>query len=235
MVREIEDLGFDELWLTDSSLHARNPYIYLALASRASSRLRLGTAVTNPVTRHPAVTAVAIATLDEISAGRAVLGIGVGDRPLKALGVKPASVDTLCGSVEMIRHLLAGERVTERAGPYRLHDAHFRVRSRPDIPVFISASGERTLEMAGRVADGVILLVGLFREAVEWAGSCIQRGADSAGRPRPHMVVFAYGAISNDEEQAMEAARSIAAWFPQTAPRICELAGLDPGLVEAVR
>ena len=87
----------------------------------------------------------------------------------------------------------------------------------------------------GRVADGVILLVGLFREAVEWAGSCIQRGADSAGRPRPHMAVFAYGAISNDEEQAMEAARSIAAWFPQTAPRICELAGLDPGLVEAVR
>jgi 5,10-methylenetetrahydromethanopterin reductase len=69
-VAEIESLGFGYLWLTDSSLHARNCYSYLTLAAARSSRLRLGTAVTNPVTRHPAITAAAAATVDEIARWR---------------------------------------------------------------------------------------------------------------------------------------------------------------------
>src|ERR1700749_4114824 len=85
-VGQIDRLGYDALWLTDSSLHSRNCWAYLTLAARTSARLRLGTAVTNPVTRHPAVTAVAAATVDEVSAGRTILGIGAGDRPLLALG-----------------------------------------------------------------------------------------------------------------------------------------------------
>ena len=99
MVAEIESLGFDHLWLTDSSLHARNPYAYLTLAATRSSRLTLGTAVTNPLTRHPAITAAAAATVDEISGGRMIVGIGAGDRPLLALGMKPASVDSLRASI----------------------------------------------------------------------------------------------------------------------------------------
>jgi len=70
MVGQIESLGFDHLWVTDSSLHARNCYSYLTLAVVNSSRLPLGTAVTNPVTQHPAITAAAAATVDELSAGR---------------------------------------------------------------------------------------------------------------------------------------------------------------------
>ena len=80
----------------------------------------------------------------------------------------------------------------------------------------------------------MILLVGLFPEALDWAIAQVARGAQAAGRPRPHVAVFAYGAIDEDEEAALENARSIAAWFPQTAPHICDLAGLatrdrDPG------
>ena len=69
MVTEIETLGYDNLWLTDSSLHSRNCWAYLTLAARQTSRMMIGTAVTNPVTRHPAVTAVAAATLADISGG----------------------------------------------------------------------------------------------------------------------------------------------------------------------
>src|SRR5439155_18085701 len=72
MVERIEGLGFDNLWLTDSSLHARNAYAYLTLAATRSSTLQLGTAVTNPLTRHPAITATAAATVDEISDGRMI-------------------------------------------------------------------------------------------------------------------------------------------------------------------
>jgi 5,10-methylenetetrahydromethanopterin reductase len=235
MVREIESLKAGYLWITDSSLHARNSYVYLTLAAAHSSGLRLGTAVTNPVTRHPAVTAVAAATLDEVSAGRAILGIGSGDRPLLALGRKPCSPADLADAIEAIRGLWSGEEVTAIAPGFTLDHARMRFPARPGLPIFVSASGPRTLELAGGLADGVILLVGLFPDAVTWALEHVDRGARAAGRPRPHTALFAYGAISDDGPAALAAGRSIAAWFPQTAPHLCRLAGLDEGSVRAVR
>lgn len=235
MVEEIESLGFRQLWLTDSSLHARNCYAYLTLASAVSSRLLLGTAVTNPATRHPAITAAAAATVDEISGGRLTLGIGAGDRPLLALGLRPSPLATVEAAVGAIRLLWRGEEVDLSARDFSMNSAHLRFKARPDIPVFLSASGPKTLELAGRIGDGVILLVGLFPEALDWAIAQIASGAAAAGRPRPHVAVFAYGAIDEDEETALENARSIAAWFPQTAPHICGLAGLSPEIVTRVR
>jgi len=235
MVAEIDALGFEQLWVTDSSLHARNSYAYLTLAATRSARLALGTAVTNPLTRHPAITAAAAATVDEISGGRMILGIGAGDRPLLALGMKPASVDSLRASIVSIRALWSGGHVDAEDAAFSLRDAHLRFPTRSDIPIFISASGPRTLELAGEIADGVILLVGLFPEALAWALEHVDRGASKAGRDRPHIAVFAYGAIDEDEDRALESARSIAAWFPQTAPVICELAGLPASLIAEVR
>ena len=235
MVGRIDALGFDQLWLTDSSLHARNSYAYLTLAARTSERLQLGTAVTNPLTRHPAITAAAAATVDEISGGRMILGIGAGDRPLLALGLKPSPLASLRASIVAIRELWSGDHVSIDDRAFSLHDAHLRFPARADIPVYISASGPRTLELAGEIADGVVLLVGLFPEALAWALEHVDRGAEKAGRPRPHVAVFAYGAIDDDEAAALASARSIAAWFPQTAPVICELAGVPASLVEGVR
>jgi 5,10-methylenetetrahydromethanopterin reductase len=233
MVEEIESLGLRHLWLTDSSLHARNCYSYLTLAATRSSRLLLGTAVTNPATRHPAITAAAAATVDEVSGGRMILGIGAGDRPLLALGFQPSPLATLEAAISGIRRLWQGEEVDLQSPGFTMSGAHLRFPARAGIPVFVSASGPRTLELAGRVADGVILLVGLFPEALDWAVSQVERGAEAAGRPRPHIAVFAYGAIDEDEHAALESARSIAAWFGQTAPRICDLAGLPRDLVGA--
>jgi 5,10-methylenetetrahydromethanopterin reductase len=235
MVERIEAVGFDDLWLTDSSLHARNSYAYLTLAATRSRTLRLGTAVTNPLTRHPAITAVAAATVDEISQGRMVLGIGAGDRPLLALGMRPAPLGTMRDAICAIRKLWAGEAVSVQDAAFTLHDAHIRFGSRSDIPIYIAASGPRMLELAGEIADGVIVLVGLFSQGLKWAIERIDDGAAAGGRPRPHVAVFAYGAIDEDEDRALDAARTIAAWFPQTAPVVCELWGLDPELVAAVR
>jgi 5,10-methylenetetrahydromethanopterin reductase len=108
MVTEIDRLGYRYLWLTDSSLHARNCYCYLTLAAARSGRLLLGTAVTNPVTRHPAITAAAAATVDEISGGRMLLGIGAGDRPLLALGLRPSPLADLEAAITGIRRLWRG-------------------------------------------------------------------------------------------------------------------------------
>jgi len=236
-VVDIDRLGYDTLWLTDSSLHSRNCWSYLTLAARASTRLRLGTAVTNPVTRHPAVTAAAAATVAEISGGRVTLGIGAGDRPLLSLGQRPARLADLEAAIRAIRALWAGDHITEHAGNFALEDAHYRFAPVPGIPIWVSATGPRTLELAGRVADGVILLAGLHPDGIRFALEHIDRGAEQAGRgARPEVTVFAYGAIDDeDETAAFAAARSIAAWFPQTSPVYCELAGLPGKLVDQVR
>jgi 5,10-methylenetetrahydromethanopterin reductase len=118
---------------------------------------------------------------------------------------------------------------------FTFDEAHMRVPARLDIPIFLSASGPKMLELAGEVADGVIVLVGLFADGLAWAIEQVERGATVGGRPRPHVAVFAYGAIDEDEDAALESARTIAAWFPQTAPKVCELWGLGPELVAAVR
>jgi 5,10-methylenetetrahydromethanopterin reductase len=236
MVERIEGHGFDELWLTDSSLHSRYSYMYLTIAALRTRRMTLGTAVTNPVTRHPALGAVASATLNEISGGRAVYGIGAGDRPLHALGLAPARLALLEDSIVAARRLWTGESVTWEARGFSLDDAHMRFDVPCEIPVYISASGPKTLELAGRIADGVVLLAGLHPDGLRYALEHIDRGVEAAGRSeRPKISVFAYGAIDDDREAALEAARTIAAWFPQTAPVYCELAGLPRDLVERVR
>ena len=156
--------GVSNLWLTDSSLHARNSYAYLTLAA-TSPRLLLGTAVTNPLTRHPAITAVAAATVDEISGGRMILGIGAGDRPLLALGMRPRA--RLRARLDRRDPFaVVGRRRDRRGCGLRAADAHLRFGARSDIPIYISASGPKTLELAGEIADGVILLIGLFPEAL---------------------------------------------------------------------
>ncbi|MFC5747495.1 LLM class flavin-dependent oxidoreductase [Actinomadura rugatobispora] len=236
MVQHIERAGMKNLWLTDSSLHSRYAYAYLTLAAVNTATLRLGTAVTNPVTRHPALGAVGVSTIDEISGGRAIYGIGAGDRPLEALGLRPARLALLEDAIVAARRLWSGEHITMRARGFELDDAHLRFASRPDIPVYVSASGPKTLELAGRIADGVILLAGLHPDGIEYALRHIDRGVDQGGRSaRPEITVFAYGAIDEDEDAALEAGRTIAAWFPMTAPMYCEIAGLSAELVARVR
>ncbi len=193
--------------------------------------------MTNPLTRHPAVTAVAAATVAEISGGRVTLGIGAGDRPLLSLGSRPARLADLEKAIEVIRALWAGQHVSAEATSFALDDAHYRFAPAPDIPIWVSATGPKALELAGRVADGVILLAGLHPDGIRFALDHIDRGAEQAGRDaRPEVTVFAYGAIDDDDEKAaFAAARTIAAWFPQTSPVYCEIAGLPAELVQQVR
>lgn len=238
MAAEIEALGYSHLWITDSSLHAHDVYPFLTLAALSTSRLKLGTAVTNPLSRHPAITANAIATVAAIAEGRVILGLGAGDRPLLALGLRPASLELVARTVEICRALLAGETAEGEAGHLQLRGAHMRMRCPSPPPIWLAASGPRMLRLAGEVADGAIVLAGLFPEAISFALDSIRAGLAKAPSPRREahgLTVFMYGAIDEDEAVAVEKARSIAAWFPQTAPHYSQLAGMDADLVERIR
>src|SRR5437016_10636998 len=146
-----EDLGFDHAWIWDSHVLWEEVYPIFALQAAATSRIRLGPCVTNPATRDPTVTARALATLNEISGGRMVMGIGRGDSARRVLGQKPVSVEQLEADCRLIRDLAAGREVSYDGVKIRLKWAEH------ELPIWIAGYGPKALRAAGRVADGVII------------------------------------------------------------------------------
>src|SRR5499426_33685 len=111
-----DELGYWALWVLDSHLLFHEVYTLLGALAVSTTRIRLGTAVTNPLTRHPTVTAAAFATLAELSSGRASLGISVGDSALKSMNLEAAKMPALANTVALCRKLLAGEVVSFAEG-----------------------------------------------------------------------------------------------------------------------
>jgi 5,10-methylenetetrahydromethanopterin reductase len=177
IVQQAEEVGYSHVWFGDSQVIWREVYVNLGAAALATRRVMLGTGVTNPLTRHLSVTASALATLSELTEGRVVLGIGAGDSAVETVGQRPARLVSLEESIGALKRLLAGERVDLGTG-----EIHLDWIPQVSIPVFIGASGPRLLQLAGRVADGAIILVGTTPEYLQGAFACIQQGAEEAGR-----------------------------------------------------
>ena len=173
-----ERSGYDGITIVDSQNLAGDSYVYLALAAHATSRLKLGTGVTNPFTRHPAVTAMAIMSVQAESKGRAVLGIGRGDSALAHLGFAPAKVPFFEDYVRRLQGYLHGEEVPFAEGgnveELRLANkpASSRIRwarGMEKVPLDIAATGPRVIRMAAVNADQVTFAVGADRARLEWA------------------------------------------------------------------
>jgi 5,10-methylenetetrahydromethanopterin reductase len=190
-----EEIGFDTLWMLDSHLLFREVYTLFGAIGASTSRIRLGTAVTNPLTRHPTVTASAFATLAELTAGRATLGISVGDSALKAMNLDIAKMSTLEDTVRRCRALLAGEEVSFADGEHaKLHHTSWHV------PIYMAATGPKMLALAGEVADGCILMNGVAPELIQAAIHFLQEGERKAGRPAGTTKTVVWAACHPDPE-----------------------------------
>ncbi len=236
LVRLIDAAGFDELWVCDSSLHARDVYAYLSLVAATSPRLYFGPNCTHPSTRHPAVTVNAIATLHEISGGRARLAVGAGDRPVTELGHRPAPVATVREMIAVVRALTAGSDVS-REGPIPLRRAHLSVTLPSPLPIYVAGSGPRILALGGEVADGVLFFSGVHPPCVEWALARVTDGARRAGRDPAALDIACTvaGSLREDTATARRECVPMAAWFPQTAPAYTELAGVPADVAARIR
>src|SRR5262245_51073800 len=176
LCREAEDSGFDLLGVADSQSVFRELYVALTVAALNTSRVRLGPLVTNALTRHPVVTASAMASLDELAGGRALLGLGSGDSAIYTIGTPPATLRGLEDFMATFDRLTSGQAVHREGRKWQVH------RARRRIPVYLAAEGPRTLELAGRLADGVIVGLGLNPEVITLSLDAIERGARRAGR-----------------------------------------------------
>jgi len=199
-----ERVGYDDFWIADERFF-REVYAELTLVALRTSRMRLGPCVTDPYSRHPALTAMAIATLDEISGGRAVLGIGAGVSGFRELGIgreRPAVA--IREALQVIDRLLAGETVTFKGEQVALTDTRLDFSPlRRHVPTYVASQRPVGCAVAGRVADGAIMqgcvadpLVRFFVETV--AGAARGTGRD----PRAIDMVARINVCVSDDRRA---------------------------------
>jgi 5,10-methylenetetrahydromethanopterin reductase len=230
LAASIERLGCDWLWINEDRLQ-KDSFSVLAALANSTTSIRLGPGVTNPFTRHPALIASAVATLDELSGGRAVLGLGAGGTNHRMLGLeRRAPASALRDAVTVIRSLIAGDTVTVEGDTARVRDAELDFEPvRDRIPLYIGARGPKILELAGEVADGVI--VGNVATATGWryALERIGAGAKRAGREtgEVELIAWLYTSIDDDSEAARAAVRHMVATSLVTSRPILEQLGVQ--------
>src|SRR6266568_1560486 len=192
-----EAQGFEYAWLFDSHVLWQEVYPIFTLMAANTRTIKIGPCVTNPGTRDPTVTASALATLNAISGGRMVMGIGRGDSARRVLGQKPVTVEEMEADCRLIRDLAAGREVSYDGVKVRLKWAEH------ELPIWVAGYGPKALRAAGRVADGVIIQLA-DPAIIKWCLQFVREGAEEAGRSFDDIQIQAAAPafISDDLEAA---------------------------------
>lgn len=185
-IRLAEDNGYDVVGLGDSPIAYHDLYVSLAVTARETRNATIGPMVTAPFIRHPAVTAGAISSIDELSGGRAFLGIGSGGSVTKGIGRLAASQQEIRDYLVAVRSLLAGQPVMWDG------DEVQPIGVARKVPIYYSASGPRALALAGELADGAVLHVGSDLESVRGKVEAVRAGAEAAGRDPDKIDIWGY-------------------------------------------
>ncbi|WP_419946686.1 LLM class flavin-dependent oxidoreductase [Candidatus Poriferisodalis sp.] len=204
LARAIDDGGFEALWYIDFQLGMKDVYAAMNLAALNTENVLIGAGVTNLVTRHPTVTANATAALDELSAGRALLGLGAGWSAVLGAGGTPSRLGDLRSGIDDFRRLFSGEPCDLDGNQVRLATA------RRQIPVYLAVSQPAMLRLAGETCDGAVLMGAADPEFCAWQLDYIGQGLEAAGRDRSELTVdlFVTMSIGDDEAGALDDVRA---------------------------
>lgn len=186
-VKLAEDRGFSHAWLYDTQMLGSEVYAALTTCALKTSSIKLGPGVTNPSSRIAPLTACGMATINQLAPGRAILGIGTGNTTRRTMGMPAAKLSELREHVEVCKSLFRGE-ITD----YSEGDRHRKIKFlNPDlgfvnvadpIPTYVAASGPKSCQLAGEIADGVILFGAVHPGLLKFLLDNVRIGADRAGR-----------------------------------------------------
>jgi probable F420-dependent oxidoreductase len=208
LVELAEQHGFEYAWTYDSHILWQESYATMPLAAARTSKIKLGHFVTNPGIRDPTITASWYATMQDLSNGRMVMGIGRGDSSRRVVGLKPVRVAEFEARCAMIKDLMNGRKVGWNEKELELTWAR---KELPEIPMWIAGYGPKALAVAGRVGDGVIIQLA-DPVIIQWIMDTARKAAEEAGRDPSELkcIVGAPSHISDDIADAREQVR----WFP---------------------
>ena len=207
----LEEMGFDIALIPDSQALIREVYVTLTTCAVNTTKIRLGPGITNPFTRHPSVTASAIATLNDVSGGRALLGIGRGDSAVRKIGHEIVPLKSYRTYIETVRGLLAGEHVEYDGARFALEWLPRPVQK--PVPVDMAASGPKNLALAGELADRVSMWLPADAELIARGVQSVRAGAERIQRDPAKVQIGAYVPcyLSSDLRKAREVVRGAAA------------------------
>lgn len=214
MAVQAEGLGFSDVWIADERFY-REVYSLLSVIAMKTERIQLGPCVTDPFSRHPALTAMAITTLDDISRGRAILGLGAGISGFAEMEMpRPKPIRAIRESAELIRAMCSGEEVTYRGEVVVLNGGKLGYKPRrAALPLWIASNGPMGQEMSARIANAVIMEACGNTSEAESFRRRIDKAAEAAGRAKGSVKCIARLnlSISDDRAEAFEALRLRAA------------------------
>lgn len=238
--RRAEELGLGSVFLSER-FNTKDAGVLTGAAVASSTTLGVATAATNHNTRHPLVTATMATTAHRMSGGRFALGLGRGfDALFTAIGLDPVTWSAMADAIGLYRRLWHGETVLGHDGPagrypYLAQDRDFD----EDIPIVICALGERTLERAGAVADGVVLHTFFSDEALARSVTAVRRGAERAGRDpsevRVWSVLATIGDHLDDEDRLRKLTGRLATYLQAYGDLLARVNGWDPAPLAAFR
>jgi 5,10-methylenetetrahydromethanopterin reductase len=233
---EAERHGYDTVF-TASHYNNRDPFAVLARLATETEEVRLGPGVVNPYERHPVTLASETATVAELSDGRAVFGIGPGDRStLRNLGLADErGLRSVLEAFKVARRLWAGERVSHE-GTFEAHDAGLNYAVPGEIPVYVGGEGPHMCRMAAKHADG-LLFNGSHPADLAWAREQVEEGrADRLdGLGAFDLAAYASVSVAEDEAAAREAARPPVAFIAgAAAPPVLDRHGVDADRAEEI-
>lgn len=248
MVRYAEQRGFAEIWQADTRL-ARDCVVLMSAFLATTSRIRIGSGILPIYSRNPAVIAATWSTMWELAGraagrGRVMLGLGAWWEPIAGrVGIdRRKPLMAMRENVEAIRRLFTMEEVTYQGEFVHLDrvrlDVAYGDASARDIPIYIGATGDRMLELAGETADGVLLNYVVSVDYIRAAVARVRAGAERAGRAledvdRPELIVCALS--DEDPSTAMAEAKKLVAYYLATEPHIMKASNVSPDLLEEVQ
>jgi 5,10-methylenetetrahydromethanopterin reductase len=240
--RRAEELGFGTFWIPEDPFY-RGAFTLGSAIACGTSKIKIGLGVVNPYMRHPSLTAMEFAALDEVSEGRAILGIGAGlkdwiEGRLKIPYTKPTAA--MRETIEIIRRFFRGEELTFQGRVFQTERIKLSFKPvRSEIPIHLGVIGPKNCELSGEVADGLLLSAMSSSAYVKFAMEHVRRGLAKSGRDSRDFPVGAYilSSISEDERAARDRLRPLVAFFislmaPQPNTPIFAAAGLP---VETIR
>lgn len=240
-VRYAEERGFDAVWQAESRL-VREATVPMAAYAAVTSRIKVGSGIVPIWTRNVGLLAATFSTLDELAPGRVMLGLGAWWEPLASkVGVdRRKPLRAMRETVEATRRLLAMERVTYHGEFVHLDDVEIDIvhgdRSPKHVPIYIGATGMQMMELAGAIADGVLLNYMVSPAYNAQALAALAKGAEKAGRSlddvdRPQLVVCS---VDRDRDLALDRSRELLTQYLGQQPHIMKASGVDPALIEEI-
>lgn len=239
LARRAEAEGVDTVWIPDSQFLWHDVWTTAALVADRTEHIGIGVAVTNFETRHIAVTANAVSSIDDISGGRVKVAFGTGDSSVKTIGKRPTTLHRMRENLHLLRRLLRGEEASW-PGPYGDRPMRLRRAARRAVPLYMAASGPKALALAGEVADGVILAAGTAPHLIERGTGFVRAGAARAGRTLADLdvVLAAHTLVTQDEADAVRQVKPLCLGMAQLgAGTALRAVGIDievPEVVEGV-